>query len=238
MKEASIEIVKKLKYYTMNFYKLAPVELGEYLKLKGNLHVRGITLSADEIQNTSEEKLAQHIESANDGEVTPLTLEKLLTVDVEAIEEERVAIRKQLFEHDVKIRIAPTGGAFSVQWNKKLNTCRIHIPSSWTIEIDHSLLISLYDRDLSRTTINTVSQNMNGLVLQLFRELQDFALVKSELQKENQRVDMTPVLLSVLQNSVEKGDVAFGQVLEWIGLHRRRLITKFTALQNSECTVM
>jgi hypothetical protein len=229
----SIEVAKRLKYYTSNLYKLSPIELAEFMKLKGNLHLKGVSIN-NEVLNTPDDILATYIQNCSNDGGDNMNLKQLLEADLDAVEEERVAIRKQLFEHDVRIRIVPTGGAFSVQWNKKLNTCRIQIPSSWTMEIDHSLLISLYDRDLSRTSIDTSNHSVNEVILQLFFELQDYALVKHRIQQDNAKVDIAPFVMSALQNAVESGKIAYGQALEWIGLHRRRLIMQFSNLQNAE----
>ena len=146
-----LQLVRKLKKYKDNIYKLSPAELAEFIKIKGNFIKNGIVLSDSKL-DLQETELINFIRQQQMPVTTDMptaagdvSVSDIYNVDVSALNDERVNIRKHLFNDKIVARISKAGRMFSVKWNGKMTSCCVNIPSNWAIDIEYSLLLDLYE---------------------------------------------------------------------------------------------
>lgn len=219
-------LIQKLKDYTARIYQLTPSELVEFIKIKGNLLRMGIVLD-EELLGTTDDVILGHIESTVVNGVCP-SLDQLLSADVGVIEQERVSIRKQLFDTSVLVKVIQAGTSFAVNWDKRLKTCKVTIPSSWRIAIDHVLLMNQYDAisgSLPGRDMFIAAEEERAL--ELFVMYQDYALVRYMIEEPG-RDCSAELLIRSLRKGITVGKVSVGEAISWIGPHRRRLIQMLT----------
>lgn len=147
-----MEMVKKIKAYQSKIYKLTPLDLAEFVKIKSNLMIRGLILT-DSLLSQPDDVIANKIMVAmrkSDNNVDEEILfrsdiNNLTNMDTSVIEEDRIAVRSQLFGNNIAAKVSQQGKAFTINWNNKMNICKINFPSEWKIDIEQMLLLKSYN---------------------------------------------------------------------------------------------
>lgn len=189
------DIVNKLIHYKGNMYNLDPVDLADYIKLKNSLVSKGVVITdnkltmpksqlVDEIYLTLQQR-ATHDRLVSKVDVPVVDAFK---TDISDIDEARTEIRKQLFNEDIVVKVTHSGRMFSIQWNGKMTTCKVNVPSGWKVSMEQSMLLDMYQQDIhtsAQQKENTNSMTKLGkFVFDLLSRHTDYSVIKRIVELE------------------------------------------------------
>lgn len=192
-------IVVGMKKNYKNIYKLSPAELAKFLKTRSNFIKLGITLS-DEKLSLPDDVVVKYImdslykqqctEKPEQCEVHEGTLKTALDANVDTIDNDRIEIRKHLFNENIAVVVERVGRVFSTTWNTKMTTCKISVPSNWQIKVSQSLLLDIGEKDNKATNDYDYKIPDSGMsplgdfMYRLLNRHSDYSIIKRLLEVE------------------------------------------------------
>lgn len=189
-------LVDTLQQYSRDFYNLTPAEIGTFIKLKSSLITKGVLLSDKDLSKPKHELVThifttiQAVHKKQNEDVFTAPIEKIYAADTSLIDEDRVQIRNQIFNNNINATINHAGRIFGVQWNTRMNSCVISIPSDWQIQINQATLLDLYQKSYTKAPDNVLNQDrknnskLSKFMFDLLTRHSDYSIIKRIVQLE------------------------------------------------------
>jgi hypothetical protein len=114
------------------------------------------------------------------------SIEDMFQADISQIENDRVQIRNQILNNEMRVAITQGGRVFSTQWNSKMNLCTISIPSTWKLSINQATLLDLHQKQFQKAP-NIDSKDapkFGGYIFDLLSRHTDYAVIKKIVELE------------------------------------------------------
>jgi len=195
-REDIVVVISKMKKYYKNMYRLTPVDLADFLKIRSNFMQLGIILSDDRLSMSDEDVIKYVTEKlkntkCEDGacyseqNTTQFDLKETLALDIDVLNSDRTEIRKHLFNENTVVSIERVGRVFAVVWNSKMTVCKISVPSIWQINLPQSLLLDIEEKDNKFfDSINNQLTKLGGFIYSLLTRHSDYSIIKRMLDIE------------------------------------------------------
>jgi len=179
-----VDMVKVLKDYRNHWYDLPIDKFTEFMKIKSNLIKDGVFVT-DEMLDLPEDQLIALLKKqlqidtknnnvAEDSKV----LSKLMSVDIQGLNEDRMRIRKSLFGTNITLFLNRSGKSFNVNMSSNMQTVKVTIPVTWEINLPQALLLSLYDKTFKDTLPHIDPNDIQSIVSVLSNRYNDYAVLR------------------------------------------------------------